>query len=242
MHDTLVLCYHAFSHAWKADLSVKPALFAQQLALLAEAGYRGVTFSEAVRRQARHKEVAITFDDAFESVVAHARPVLDELGWPATIYAVTDYAREGRPVAWPGVDQWAGGPYDDELGTLDWDGLRDLRDAGWEVGSHTVTHPHLTQLGDDELERELVESRAAVEAALGEPCDSIAYPYGDVDPRVIDAAGRAGYATGAALPAHWGEVGALEWPRVGVYRPDDLRRFRLKTSRWTRRARSLLGR
>ena len=93
-----------------------------------------------------------------------------------------------------------------------------------------------------DLDRELVESREAVEAAMDLPCPSIAYPYGDVDPRVVAAAGRAGYATGAALPARWGQVGALEWPRVGIYHPDDLRRFRLKTSRTTRRAREALRR
>ncbi len=242
MQDTLVLCYHALSPTWPADLSVRPELFAQQLERLARAGYRGVTFSEAVRRQARDKEVAVTFDDAFASVATYARPVLDELGWPATIFAVTDFAAAGRPVHWQGVDRWVGGPHDAERATLDWDRLRHLRDAGWEVGSHTVTHPHLTQLDDAQLDNELNGSRQAVQDAIGRPCESIAYPYGDVDPRVIEAAGRAGYLTGAALPARWGEVGALEWPRVGVYHPDDLRRFRVKTSRLTRKTRTLLGR
>lgn len=239
-HDTLILCYHALSPTWPADLSVAPAAFAEQLGQLAKAGYRGVTFSDAVRRQARGKEVAVTFDDGFTSVVAHAKPVLDELGWPATLYAVTSFAEGGRPLCWDGIDHWVG-EYDDELRSLDWDGLRALRDDGWEIGSHTVTHPWLTRTDDETLERELAGSYAAVEEALGE-CESIAYPYGDVDERVIAAAGRAGYAYGAALPARWGEIGALEWPRVGVYRPDDLRRFRLKTSRLVRRTRSLLGR
>jgi peptidoglycan/xylan/chitin deacetylase (PgdA/CDA1 family) len=239
--DTLALCYHALSHTWPADLSVTPEAFAEQLARLAKAGYRGVTFSEAVRRQARGKEVAVTFDDAFTSVVTHAKPVLDELGWPGTIYAVTDFAEGGRPLRWEGVSQWADGPHHDELESLDWDDLRALRDTGWEVGSHTGTHPRLTTLDDDELERELAGSRAAVETALG-ACESIAYPYGDVDLRVVEATARAGYTSGAALPARWGELGALEWPRVGVYHPDDLRRFRLKTSYRVRRARGLLGR
>jgi peptidoglycan/xylan/chitin deacetylase (PgdA/CDA1 family) len=239
--DTLVLCYHAFSATWPADLSVTPQAFAEQMGRLARAGYRGVTFGDAVRGGAGGKRVAVTFDDAFESVVTHARPVLDELDWPGTIFAVTDFAAAGQPVHWQGVDQWAGGPHDGERATLDWDALRGLRDAGWEVGSHTVTHPHLTELDDDALERELTGSRDAVEAALG-ACDSIAYPYGAVDPRVVEATGRAGYATGAALPARWGNESALEWPRVGIYHPDDMRRFRVKTSRLTRKARGLLRR
>lgn len=242
MSDTLVLCYHALSDHWPADLSVVPGAFGEQVARLRRTGYRGITFTDAIQRRARGKEVAVTFDDAFATVSSLAKPVLDEAGWPATVYAVTSFAAGGEPLRWPGVDHWADGPHAGELASLDWDGLRELRDAGWEIGSHTVTHPHLTETPDAELDRELADSREAIEAALGDPCPSIAYPYGDVDVRVIEAAGRAGYATGAALPARWGEIGTLEWPRVGIYRPDDLRRFRLKTSRATRRTRELLRR
>lgn len=241
-NDTLVLCYHAFSPGWPADLSVRPSAFQAHIERLERAGYRGVTFTEAVQHRARGKQVAITFDDAFASVVSVAKPALDALGWPGTVYAVTDFAATGRPLHWEGVGHWADGPHADELASLDWDGLRDLRAQGWEVGSHTVTHPHLTTISDAQLADELTRSRDEVAAALGETCHSVAYPYGDVDARVVAAAGAAGYTTGAALPARFGELGALEWPRVGIYHPDDLRRFRLKTSRATRRARELLRR
>ncbi len=242
MTDTLALCYHAISPSWPADLSVTPDAFRAQLRRLDRAGYRGVTFTQAVQARARGKVVAVTFDDAFRSVLEIAKPALDELGWPGTIYAVTDFAAAGTPLRWDGVSQWAETPFAAELASLGWDELRGLRDAGWEVGSHTVTHPRLTQCDDADLDRELTASRAAIEAALGEPPASLAYPYGDVDARVVEATGRAGYATAAALPAQWGELGALEWPRVGIYHPDDLRRFRLKTSRVTRRAREVLRR
>ncbi len=242
MNDTLVLCYHALSAAWPADLSVVPSAFQEQVDRLKRAGYRGVTFTEAVQRRARGKQVAMTFDDAFGSVLQLAKPILDDAGFPATVYAVTDFAAHGTPLQWDGVEHWTDGPHAAELASLDWDNLRALRDAGWEVGSHTVTHPRLTRVSDEMLERELGVSRDVVAAEMGEPCASIAYPYGDVDARVVAAAGRAGYATGAALPARWGQIGALEWPRVGVYRPDDLLRFRLKTSRATRRTRETLRR
>ena len=241
MSDTLILCYHAFSATWTADLSVVPGAFAEQVERLKRAGYRGVTFTDAIQRRARGKEVAFTFDDAFDTVRTLAKPVLDDAGWPGTVYTVTSFAGEGgRPLCWDGIDHWRDGPDAGELASLGWDELRALRDEGWEVGSHTVSHPRLTLLPDAELDAELIDSREAVEHQLGELCPSIAYPYGAVDERVVEAAGRAGYATGAALPARWGEIGTLEWPRVGVYRPDDLRRFRMKTSRATRRARELL--
>ena len=242
MPDTLVLCYHAISERWHADLAVTPSAFALQLHELRRHGYRGVTFSEAVDGPARHKRVAVTFDDAFSSVAAHARPVLDDLGWPGTVFAVTRFAADGAPLEWDGVAHWKQTEFAGELASLGWPQLRALADAGWEIGSHTVTHPRLTRASDAELADELERSRAEVEAGLGRPCPTLAYPYGDVDARVVEAAGRAGYAAAAALPSHWGAAKALEWPRVGVYHQDDLRRYRIKASRGVRRLRSTLKR
>lgn len=242
MGDTLVLCYHALSERWPADLSVRPGAFARQLELLRDRGYHGVTFSEAVSGDGAGRRVAVTFDDAFASVDALARPLLEELGWPATVFAVSRFAQDGGPLAWEGTDHWLDTQHADELAGLTWERLRTLADAGWEVGSHTVTHPRLTRIADDELDTELTHSREAVERALGRPCPSIAYPYGDCDDRVVRAAGRAGYAAAAALPAAVTVPRALEWPRTGVYHPDDLRRFRLKVSPAVRRVRRLLRR
>jgi peptidoglycan/xylan/chitin deacetylase (PgdA/CDA1 family) len=242
MADTLVLCYHALSEHWPADLSARPGDFRAQLEHLARRGYRGVTFSEAVRDAPRGRRVAVTFDDAFRSVAELALPILERLRWPATVFAVSDFARSGGLLRWPGIDHWAETPHRDELAGLSWAELRTLVDAGWEVGSHTRTHPRLTTLSDAEVAAELTESRAACEDGIGMPCESLAYPYGDVDPRVVAATRDAGYAAGAALPARWHRAEPLHWPRVGVYHPDDLRRFRLKTSRATRRLRSALRR
>jgi hypothetical protein len=73
---------------------------------------------------------------------------------------------------------------------------------------------------------------------MGRPCRSIAYPYGDVDARVIEATRAAGYELAAALPKRHGSRDPLDWPRVGVYHGDDLRRFKLKVSPLLRRLRS----
>jgi peptidoglycan/xylan/chitin deacetylase (PgdA/CDA1 family) len=208
-----------------------------QIALLAKRGYRPVRFTEAVRGEARGRIVAITFDDAYRSVLALARPVLDRFGFPATVFAPTDGVSAGASLRWPGIDQWVGGPHEHELAPMSWLELRSLADAGWEIGSHTASHPHLTELDDAALEEELVRSKAACEQGLGRPCSSLAYPYGDVDGRVIEATARAGYHVAGALPQRLGSHDPLCWPRIGIYRVDDDRRFRLKVSSTLRRAR-----
>jgi peptidoglycan/xylan/chitin deacetylase (PgdA/CDA1 family) len=237
MADVLVLCYHAVSERFPAALSVTPTAFERQLALLKRAGYRGATFEDAVRARSG-RTVAVTFDDAYLSVLELAKPMLDAVGFTASVYAPTAYLdTPGRPLKWDGIEQWHGGEHERELVPMSWDQLGELADAGWEIGSHTCTHPHLTQVDDDALRRELVDSRATVEERMGRPCATLAYPYGDYDERVVAAATAAGYAAAGTLPARLHGERALAWPRVGIYYSDDERRFRMKISRVMRRLR-----
>jgi peptidoglycan/xylan/chitin deacetylase (PgdA/CDA1 family) len=217
------------------------ALEAQVTKLLAE-GYEGCTFTDAVGGSGPGRRLAVTFDDAFASVLELGKPILDRLGVPATVFAVTNFAEGGRPLSWDGIDQWQGGPHDAELRSLDWEALRGLAAEGWEVGSHTCDHPRLTRCRDTDLAVQLSGSREAVERAMGRPCTSIAYPYGDTDGRVERAAADAGYLTGAALPARWHAPRPLAFPRVGVYHGDGARRFTVKASRTVRTVRGFLHR
>jgi peptidoglycan/xylan/chitin deacetylase (PgdA/CDA1 family) len=226
----LVLCYHALSPDWPADLSVTPDEFARQMELLAARGYRGVTFADAVRARPGERVVAVTFDDAYRSVLEHARPVLDGLGFTASVYVVTGSSGDDRPLAWPGTDRWLGGPHEHELEALDWHELAELAGAGWEIGSHTATHPRLTTIADRDLDRELSTSRVVIEARVGRPCPTLAYPYGDVDERVVAAARRAGYEAAGALPSALSGADPLRWPRIGIYNADRGLRYRLKVA------------
>jgi len=229
-----VLCYHAVSEDWTADLSVTPAALERQLSTLVRRGYRGVTFGEAVAG-ADGRAVAVTFDDAPRSLHRIALPIMEELGLVGTVFAPTAHVGSEEPMGWPGVDRWLGGPHEEELLCMDRAQLADLLARGWEVGSHTHTHPHLTELGEAELEEELERSRALLEEWLGADCRSLAYPYGDASPAVAAAARSAGYVAAATLDASLRPVDPLLWPRVGVYHGDRDWRFRLKASPAVRR-------
>ncbi len=161
--------------------------------------------------------------------------MLAELGLPGTVFVPT--AWPGRTMHWPGIDGWLGTEHEPELQAMDWDELRALAGAGWEVAAHTRTHPHLTQLADDAvLHDELAGSREACERELGAPCRSIAYPFGDVDERVKAATAAAGFEVAGALSARaFAHPSRLEVPRVGIWHGDDDLRFRVKTSAVTHR-------
>lgn len=237
LSEILVLCYHAVSERWPAVLAVAPTQFERQLDFLVSRGYRGSTFHEAIHAPPAPKTLAVTFDDAYRSVFTRARPLLDRFGLPATVFAPTKLIDTARPMSWPGIDHWLNGPHREELVPMSWDQLRALADSGWEIGSHTRTHPRLTLIGDDAIATELEGSRRDCEAALGRECRSLAYPFGDEDGRVVEAARAAGYSAAGALPPSLYPPAPLRWPRVGVYRVDDDSRFRLKVSPLVRRAR-----
>lgn len=235
MRDVLVLGYHAVSETWPAALALEPERLDAQLGLLVERGYRGATFTEAVTAPPARRTLAVTFDDGFRSVIDRALPILSRHGLPGTVFVPTDHVGRDAPMDWPTIDRWLGGPHERELMPMGWDDLRRLVDAGWEIGSHTRSHPHLPRQDDERARDELEGSRRVCEERLGTSCRSIAYPYGESDRRVLAAVRRAGYVAGAALPERIHRRHRLRWPRVGVWRRDPDALFEVKASRVRRR-------
>jgi peptidoglycan/xylan/chitin deacetylase (PgdA/CDA1 family) len=233
VRDVLVLGYHAVSDDWPASLSVPPDRLERQLEHLLERGYRGTTFTEAVTRPPARRTLAVTFDDGFRSVYELAAPVLTRLGLPGTVFVPTSFLGEPRLV-WPGIDRWLGGAHDRELAPLSWHDARSLADLGWEVGSHTRTHPDLRTLDDTSLADELEGSRRDCEEQLGGPCTAVAYPYCAHDDRVVRAARKAGYLCAADLPTRLHPRRRYDWPRVGVFRTDYPARYEAKVGRLRR--------
>ena len=152
---------------------------------------------------------------------------------PATVFVCTGFADDGLPLRIPELR----GDVDAaprEFETLRWDELRALSERGVEIGSHTVGHVHLTRLRDDELDRELRDSRAQIEDELGLACRYLAYPFGEHDARVRRAAEQAGYDAAFAVDARTSAPDRWAIPRIDLYwRDTGVRgRFRLSPLLW----------
>jgi peptidoglycan/xylan/chitin deacetylase (PgdA/CDA1 family) len=226
----LVLCYHGVSDVWSAPIAVTQASLERQLSGLLSAGYTAKTLSEALREPRSSGTVAVTFDDAYRSVIEQALPVLSELRIPGTVFAPTSFIGSEKPMSWDGIAQWARGPHARELVPMSWEELGQLVEARWEVGSHTCTHPRLPALSAASMMEELEYSRQECEAQLGTVCSSLAYPYGQYNHATMAAARNAGYEAACALARYVQSPVPMAWPRVGVYRDDGAMRFRMKIS------------
>lgn len=151
--------------------------FKATVALLKDRGYHGVTLDRVWK--AWHggpglppKPVVLTFDDGYLSQSTHAKPILRAAGWPGVLYL------EGKSL----------GP-----GGLTSKQVKAMLAAGWQVGSHTMTHPDLTTVGDDRLETELTDSKKLLETTFDITVTAFCYPAGRNDARVRAAVQAAGY-------------------------------------------------
>lgn len=189
-----VFMYHSISPSGLPDpyrLRVHPDRLDRHLRLLRRVGLRGVSLSELLRAQERgaaRRLVGLTFDDGYTDYVEHALPILRRHGMTSTLYAVA--GRLG------GSNEWDDGP---RLGLMDSDQLRAVAAAGQEVGSHTMTHPHLAGAGTDVLRQEIAGSREVLQDVLQLPVPSFCYPYGEFDDDAADAVRAAGYDHGCVI-------------------------------------------
>jgi peptidoglycan/xylan/chitin deacetylase (PgdA/CDA1 family) len=223
----LVLCYHAISGSWQDELAVDADSFEAQVRSALRAGYRPAPTVEVVSSSA--KLLHVTFDDAFRNIRG-ALDVLSAIGVPATVFACSALADEGLPLRADELGSSRSAP-GREGETMVWQELRDLAARGVEIGSHTHSHPHLPELSDAELRRELVDSRERIGDELDRPCAYLAYPFGEHDARIRAAARAAGYSAAFAQASEMHVRDPYAVYRVSIYRRDSLRRMAFKASR-----------
>ncbi len=170
--------------------------------------------------------VAITFDDAFVGVKEHAIPILKEFGLTAGISVPA--ATLEQQSAWEVFDD------SDDAGGMVMSAyqLLELDRDGFEIFSHTCSHPVLTEVNDSSLEAELVKSKSLLEGIIGHDIRGISYPYGAYDVRVCRAAEKAGYKLGYTIEPNPidSTTRPLEIGRFSVLPGDSLMKFKLKTS------------
>ncbi len=173
-------------------------------------GYSSVTINKAVLTNAQSlSQIMITFDDGFQSVYDYALPILDNAGFKATIFCVTDFI--GKTSAW---DVYGPSKH------LDNKSIYNLSKMGHEIGSHTCTHANLPYLSDKDLIRELRDSKSKLEDITGNEVKSISFPYGSWNKRVWENVCEVGYSSASTYRNHAFSKELRLFPVYGVYQFD----------------------
>ncbi|MBP1464667.1 polysaccharide deacetylase family protein [Candidatus Chloroploca sp. M-50] len=202
-----ILMYHYVRYVDRAvdplgfGLSVTPEQFAAQLAWLHSNGYETVSMADVARcirgeGPCPARAVALTFDDGYLDAHTEALPRLLVYGYTATFYIVSDFV--GRP------------------GYMGWEELRALRDAGMEIGAHSVNHPDLTRMRLDELRDQVGRSGAVLGAELGQPIVSFCYPLGRYNDTVMAVTREAGYLSATTTRTDLSQHDPFALPRLRI--------------------------
>jgi peptidoglycan/xylan/chitin deacetylase (PgdA/CDA1 family) len=149
--------------------------------------------------------VSMTFDDGYAENCMQAIPLLLERRIPFTYFVTWQNVRDQIPFP---HDVARGRPL--PVNTVD--SIRALAEMDVEIGSHTMTHPDIAKLSDPaDLQREIVESKAQIEAAIGKPVRYFAFPYGlkrNLTSAAFELGRRAGYRGLCSAYGGYNHVGA----------------------------------
>jgi peptidoglycan/xylan/chitin deacetylase (PgdA/CDA1 family) len=174
-----------------SDMVISPGQFEKQMAYLRQNGFTCLSLSEAVHnwqtgQEQPDRSFVLTFDDAYINIYKNVLPILKANNFVATVFVIT------RPVE-KGNRQY-----------LSWAEMRELAQQNFSFGSHTVSHPNLSNLDDVSALRELQDSKQMLEDRLGLPVDLLAFPYGSSNKQIQNLAAGCGYqAACGTTRGHW---------------------------------------
>jgi len=205
-----ILMYHKINpdpETGNLGLRVPPSEFDWQMQYLFSQGYHSVSLQEVKDyikegKPLPPKPVAITFDDGYRDNYTYALPVLEKVGYTATVFVVVNTIGK--------VNRF-------DLGVqpvnqmMNWSELRDMASRGIAIGSHTMDHPHLSEVAPEKALYQIRESKSALEKGLGQPVKYFCYPYGSYNQIVKKAVEECGYE--AATTTHQG----LAYPSDDVF-------------------------
>lgn len=181
----VTLMYHVVSDARRDPMVVSRAAFGAQLSVLEALGARPLRLEEASAildgAPSPTRSVLLSFDDGYRNAVTTVLPMLRAHGAPALLSLCSTYLDpRTRPRTSVHVSNDFASPRDIER----WLG------AGHGIAGHTLTHPKLTELGEDEIEAEVALDHQSLEQTFGRALDTFVYPFGAFDAKVEAIVGR----------------------------------------------------
>lgn len=190
-----ILTYHDIRETSRSQMQVTAQEFEEQMAYLHNNGYKVISLESFynfinLRQGIPEKSVVITFDDGWRAVYTTAYPILKKYKFSATIFIYTDFISPGNKMA------------------LTWDMMREMSADGLDIQVHSRTHePNIPWKREGETEQqyrsrldsELLIPKNMAEQQLGKRIKYIAYPYGQYNDTLIEAARKAGYEGGLTV-------------------------------------------
>lgn len=212
-----ILTYHKIGPTFDLGITHQSRnQFRTQLKNLKDEGFSSFSLKQAYNseKELPQKSFAITFDDGYENIYTCGFPVLQELGFTATVFIVSGFT--GKYNSWDFNFGRKGFKH------LNWEQIREMVKYGISFGSHTVNHPDLTKLDRKYVEYELRNSKQTLEEKLGQEVNFLSYPFSKYNSSVLEEVKKAGYQNAFTISSNGSakNFDPFAIQRIGVYRFD----------------------
>lgn len=197
MNNIPILLYHKVKNfisstrpsAKENDFCLSIDTFEKQMKYLKEKGYSSIDFYDLAKTNSpdSKKSFIITFDDGYEDIYLNAYPILKKYGFTATIFLVADYI--GKTNIWDNTGEKL----------LTDDQIKELLSNGFSIGSHTLTHPHLTKENEKECLRQIAYSKIILEDRFNVEIKTFSYPYNEFNDKIKEFVREVDYSFACAI-------------------------------------------
>lgn len=204
------------------SLTVHPKRFSSQMRWLKRLGYTGLSMRDLIpyiRGEKQGKVIGLTFDDGYHNVYKNVLPLLNQLGFTATNYIVSNHLG--------GTNFWDAENGVPSSALMSQDEIIQWLEAGHEIGSHTQDHVYLTRIAPEEAKKQIKQSKTDLENLLGIEVESFCYPYGQKSDEIQQWVADCGYqnATTTARGLALKDDNPFDLPRVNITRSTHIFHF-----------------
>jgi len=233
MKDLLILAYHRVLPDVKGTggIAVSCKDLEKQLIYLKNKKYTFITLEELaakIDQKLTEKYCVITFDDGYKDNYSYALPILKQLNIPATIFLTVNNIGTKEPFYWDLKNKTL---FTESDQALSWDEIKEMKAAGMEFGSHTLSHYELPLLEEEEMIREAAESKKIIDDKLNQNTLSFCYPRGNYRDDLAGILKDCGYKIAVVTP-YIDKLVETNYTlkRVGIYTGDNMLKFKIKVS------------
>lgn len=211
-----ILMYHSVGEEKNNDAVISKALFAEQMAFLSSHNYTPISLDDLHaylngKGDLPAKPVVLTFDDGYRDTYEVVFPILKKYGFKSVLFIPATFAGE----------------------RLSWQELKEMKAAGMQIESHSLTHRDLGDMSPAEQAEEIVKSKEILDKALGQSTRYFCYPNGSYNQETLKLLRQNGYLLAVTLHPGWVKPGdePLTLSRVWIGNGVDLAHFEERLSR-----------
>ena len=217
----MILCYHRINPWYENDtLTVNPEKFKRQINYFISKKFEFNNLEQYISFPKKNKKIVITFDDGFADNFLFAYEILKNLNIPFIIFLTVKFI--GTEKLFPRYKDKEKDRF------LNWDEVIEMLKNGVEFGSHSLTHPDLTKLEKENIEKEIIDSKKIIEDKTGKEVKFFCYPYGFYNKEVIEIVEKAGYKGAVVNRKRNMKITKYTMPRVGIYGHNNFFTFKVK--------------